>query len=89
MPSGLPAAAYLIALQFQFVKLGLVQLLQESGRDHFRMQTSSLRVTAARGRCMAKVTVHLTSDSIIYQTITKISKLPSLNSTRKIINHSG
>ena len=66
LPSGLPGAARLITLQLQFVKLGPVQLLQESGRGQFRMQTSSLHITAARGGGMAKVTVNLTSDLIIY-----------------------
>lgn len=54
------------------------------------MQTSSLRITAARGGCMAMVTVNLTSDSIIYQTTTKISKRQAPHSIgRKIIHHSG
>lgn len=54
------------------------------------MPTFSLHITAARGGWMAKVTVNLASDSIIYQTITKISKLQALHSIqRKIIHHSG
>ena len=66
LPSRLPGAACLIILQSQLVKLGPVQLLQENGIGQFRMLTSSLHVSVARGGCMAKVIVNLTSDLIIY-----------------------
>lgn len=89
LPSGLPGAARLITLQFQFVRLGPAQQLQESGRGQFRMPTSSLHTTAAGGGGTAKVTVNLTSDLITHYAITKNSKLQTLNSIRKIINHSG
>lgn len=66
--------------------LNWAQFKQEGGTVQFRMETSSLRKAAARGGCMATVSLNLTSDLIIYQTKTMISKLQRLNSTQKRIN---
>lgn len=72
-------SAQLLRLQLQFVKPAQISYNRKVAQ--FRMQTSSLCITAARGRCMAKVMPNLTSDLIIYWTITKLSKLQRLNST--------